>query len=76
MSRRRIGHRMIQIADYVQEHPGCTMLAAVESLVYHGGRSRQYGYRAAWRAVKAGLVMATGRADKAGCYRLYPIAAA
>ena len=69
----RIGPRMREIAEYVERYPGCTPLAAAESLSYHGVESRQFGYRAVHRAERAGLIELRPRIDKAGCSRCYPM---
>lgn len=60
----RIGQKMRAAAWYVNDHPGCTKLAAAEAI-----DSRRGGYAAVDRAIRAGLVNArwTGRR-----YQLFP----
>lgn len=72
LTKRRIGPAMRAAEAYVRAFPGATPLEVATSVGPHG--SRQYGYRAVWRAVAAGLIRADRREDKRGCYRLFPIA--
>ena len=71
MTTKRIGPRMADVVSFVERNPGCSMLAAAEHVGPH--KSRQFGYRTAHRAIKAGIVHAI---RGAGRYRLYPKAVA
>ena len=72
MKKASAGPRMLEIAAYVARFPGCTLMDAAYSLIYHGRSSNMFGYAAAWRAIRAGLVVAEERADKRRHYRLWP----
>jgi len=69
----RIGPKMQEAADFVNQNPGCSMLKVAEAIGPNG--SRYYGYRAVHRALKAGLIRDRGHEVGApnGQYRLYPI---
>ncbi len=68
---------MQNVAEYVARNPGSTPLKVAYWLTTRNGHtSRRYGYAIVHRAVAAGLCLMVERKDKAGCYRLYPIASA
>ncbi len=54
---KRIGVRMQAAVNYVRANPGCAILPVAEAIGPHG--SRQFGYRAVHRAIKAGLIAYT-----------------
>ena len=49
---------MTQAAEFVRANPGCAILPVAEAVGPHG--SRNYGYRTVHRAIKAGMIRATG----------------
>ena len=71
----RIGYQMQNVQWYVSNvAPGITPWEMAKLLTTRNGRhSQKYGYAIIHRAVAAGLIRMEPRADKKGCYRLFPI---